>query len=222
VQILLHLSIAVILMPIYLIAQTKSSGVQIGYMRVSTDEQNLDLQRDALTTAGCARIYQDVCSGAVKERVGWRQTMDIAREGDVIVVWKLDRIGRNLKHIVELVESLNQQGIGLRILTGGIDTTSTAGRMILNIFAALAEFERDLIRERTAAGLRAARARGRMGGRPRMMTKAKLKTAMAMMADRSNAAGDVAATLSVSLSTLYAYIDGAGHPKSRAARLLES
>jgi DNA invertase Pin-like site-specific DNA recombinase len=202
--------------------ERKCFGVQIGYMRVSTDEQNLDLQHDALTAAGCTRHYQDVCSGSVQDRPGWKQVLEVAREGDVVVVWKLDRIGRNLKHIIQLVETLGQRGIGLRILTGGIDTTSTAGRMVLNIFAALAEFERDLIRERTAAGLKAARARGRLGGRPRMMTKAKLKTAMAMMADRSNVAGDVAATLSVSLSTLYSYMDGVGRPKPRAVRLLES
>ena len=136
------------------------------------------------------------------------------------MVWKLDRIGRSLAHVVELVGALQAEGIGLRVMTGGIDTTSATGRLVFGIFATLAEFERDLIHERPMAGLAAARARGRTGGRPRLMTRAKLRTAMAMMADRSNAASDVAEQLGVSTSTLYAYVDGKGRPKPRACKLL--
>jgi len=136
------------------------------------------------------------------------------------VVWKLDRIGRSLGHVVELVATLRSKGIGLKVLTGGIDTTSSTGRLVFGIFATLAEFERDLIKERTLAGLAAARARGRTGGRPRLMTRAKLRTAMTMMADRNNVVGDVAEQLGISVSTLYAYVDGEGRAKPRARKLL--
>lgn len=192
----------------------------IGYMRVSTSDQSLDLQRDALEAAGCRRLYEDICGGAVEDRPGLARAIDAAREGDTIVVWKLDRIGRSLHHVVRLVQDLHDQGIGLKVLTGDIDTTSPTGRLIFGIFATLAEFERDLIHERTMAGLKAARARGRLGGRPRKMTRAKLRTAMAMMADPANAACEVAEQLGISLSTLYAYVDGRGHPKAKACKLL--
>ena len=197
-------------------------AVLVGYMRVSTAEQNLALQRDALLAAGVAseRIYEDTCSGAVTSRPGLTRALDVAREGDALVIWKLDRIGRSLRHVVELVDGLQGRGVGLKVLTGGIDTTNSTGRLVFGIFATLAEFERDLILERTMAGLAAARARGRAGGRPRLMTRAKLRTAMAMMADRGNAAADVAEQLGISVSTLYAYVDGEGQAKSRAQRLL--
>ncbi len=137
--------------------------VLVGYMRVSTAEQNLALQRDALLSAGVApeRIYDDTCSGTVTTRPGLTRALDVAREGDALVIWKLDRIGRSLRHVVELVAGLQQRGVGLKVLTGGIDTTSTTGRLVFGIFATLAEFERDLILEHTMAGLAAARARGR-------------------------------------------------------------
>ncbi len=192
----------------------------IGYMRVSTADQSLDLQRDALEKAGCERIYDDVCSGRATERPGLARALDVARAGDALAVWKLDRIGRSLPHIVQLVSDLRARDVGLKVLTGEIDTTSSTGRLVFGIFATLAEFERDLIHERTLAGLAAARARGRMGGRPRMMTRAKLKTAMAMMADRDNAARDIATVLGVSLSTLYAYVGSKGQPRLRARKLL--
>jgi DNA invertase Pin-like site-specific DNA recombinase len=193
----------------------------IGYMRVSTGEQSLDLQRDALDKIGCERIYEDVCSGRVTDRPGLIMAMEMARDGDAIVIWKLDRIGRSLAHVVGLVGDLQKRGVGLKVLTGDVDTTTTTGRLVFGIFATLADFERDLIQERTMAGLSAARARGRAGGRPRVMTKQKLKAAMAMMADRENAARDVAAQLGVSLSTLYAYVDAKGAPRLRAIELLE-
>ena len=192
----------------------------IGYMRVSTGEQNLDLQRDALDRAGCDRVFDDVCSGRATERAGLDKAIDIMRDGDTLVVWKLDRIGRSLPHVVGLVGDLQKRGVGLKVLTGDIDTTTVTGRLVFGIFATLAEFERDLIHERTMAGLAAARARGRSGGRPRIMTKQKLKAAMAMMADRDNAARDVAVQLGMSVSTLYAYVDAKGQPRERASELL--
>ena len=192
----------------------------IGYMRVSTGEQNLDLQRDALDRAGCERVFDDVCSGRATERAGLEKAIDIMRDGDTLVVWKLDRIGRSLPHVVGLVGDLQKRGVGLKVLTGDIDTTTVTGRLVFGIFATLAEFERDLIHERTMAGLAAARARGRSGGRPRIMTKQKLKAAMAMMADRDNAARDVAVQLGMSVSTLYAYVDAEGRPRERASELL--
>ena len=182
----------------------------VGYMRVSTAEQSLALQRDALLATGVApeRIYDDTCSGTVADRPGLARALDVLRAGDA------------LAHVVELVGTLQARGVGLKVLTGGIDTTSATGRLVFGIFATLAEFERDLIHERTMAGLAAARARGRTGGRPRLMTRAKLRLAMAMMADRGNAAADVAEQLSISISTLYAYVDGTGQPKPRARKLL--
>ena len=119
----------------------------VGYMRVSTSEQNLALQRDALAGAGCDRFYEDICSGSVTERPGLSRALDHLRSGDALVVWKLDRIGRSLGHVVELVDGLQSKGIGLKVLTGGIDTTSSTGRLVFGIFATLAEFERDLIKE---------------------------------------------------------------------------
>ena len=133
----------------------------IGYMRVSTGEQSLDLQRDALERAGCERVYEDVCSGRATERPGLAQALEVARDGDALAVWKLDRIGRSLPHVVGLVGDLQKRGVGLKVLTGDVDTTTATGRLVFGIFATLAEFERDLIHERTMAGLAAARARGR-------------------------------------------------------------
>jgi DNA invertase Pin-like site-specific DNA recombinase len=194
--------------------------VLIGYMRVSTTDQTHHLQRDALRAGGCQRFYEDTCSGMTSERPGLSRALDAVRAGDALVVWKLDRIGRSLNHVVGLVSDLQARGAGLKVLTGGIDTTNATGRLVFGIFATLAEFERDLIKERTLAGLAAARARGRNGGRPRLMTRAKLRTAMTMMTDQANSAGDVADQLGISLSTLYAYINGRGEPKLRASKLL--
>ncbi len=165
-------------------------------------------------------MFDAVCSGRATERAGLDKALDIMRDGDTLVVWKLDRIGRSLPHVVGLVGDLQKRGIGLKVLTGDIDTTTVTGRLVFGIFATLAEFERDLTHERTMAGLAAARARGRAGGRPRVMTKQKLKAAMALMADRDNAARDVAVQLGVSVSTLYAYVDAKGQPRERASELL--
>src|SRR5919201_955449 len=143
--------------------------MNIGYARVSTQDQTLDLQKDALTKAGCERLFSDTASGASTERKGLEQALGQLREGDTLVVWRLDRLGRSLPHLIETVTALEQRGIGFRSLTESIDTTTSGGKLIFHIFGALAEFERNLIRERTLAGLAAARARGRSGGRPKVL-----------------------------------------------------
>lgn len=147
----------------------------IGYARVSTAEQDLALQFDALAKAGCARVFEDTASGATADRPGLTAALAFAREGDVLVVWKLDRIGRSLPHLIETVNALEARGVGFRSLTEAIDTTTPGGRLIFHIFGALGQFERDLIRERTRAGLDAAAARGRRGGRRPVMTEEKLR-----------------------------------------------
>ena len=140
--------------------------MRIGYARVSTADQNPDLQEDALQKAGCEKIFRDVASGAVDSRKGLAEAIDYARDGDTLVVWKLDRLGRSLKHLIETVNGLAARKIGFQSLRESMDTTTSGGKLIFHVFGALAEFERELIRERTQAGLRAARARGRNGGRP--------------------------------------------------------
>ena len=177
----------------------------VGYMRVSTAEQNLALQRDALLAAGLApeRIYEDTCSGTGTNRPGLARALDVAREGDTLVIWKLDRIGRSLRHVVELVDGLQKRGVGLKVLTGGIDTTSSTGRLVFGIFATLAEFERDLIRERTNAGLAAAAARGRKGGRPAVATPERLVRARQLIASGLTVR-EAAARVKVGKSALYA------------------
>jgi DNA invertase Pin-like site-specific DNA recombinase len=178
----------------------------VGYARVSTQEQTLDLQRDALKKAGCERLFEDVISGAKAERKGLAEAIDFVRAGDTLVVWKLDRLGRSLKHLIETVTGLHERKVGFKSLTEQIDTTTSGGKLIFHVFGALAEFERDLIRERTNAGLQAARARGRQGGRPRRLDEKKLKMLHALYADKSNSVADILSTLNISKSTLYRYI----------------
>jgi DNA invertase Pin-like site-specific DNA recombinase len=175
----------------------------VGYARVSTADQNLDLQRDALRLAGVDRVFTDQASGRKDDRPGLAAALAALQAGDVLVVWKLDRLGRSLKHLVETVSLLERRGVGLRVLSGGIDTTSAAGRLVFGIFAALAEFEAELIRERTLAGLAAARKRGRKGGRPRALTTKQLDHARMLVALGRTSVKEVAATLGVSRSTLY-------------------
>src|ERR671939_1153496 len=143
----------------------------IGYARVSTDDQNLDLQRDALQKAGCEQIYTDAVSGTKDQRPGLEDALSHLREGDTLVVWRLDRLGRSLRHLIDTVTSLAAEGVGFKSLTEAIDTTTTGGKLVFHIFGALAEFEREIIRERTRAGLAAARARGKNGGRPKSLTQ---------------------------------------------------
>src|SRR5215470_14172776 len=154
----------------------------IGYARVSTLDQNPTLQVDALTTAGCGRIFEDRASGARTDRPGLQQALDYVREGDVLVVWKLDRLGRSLPHLIETVTALEQRGVGFRSITEAIDTTTPGGRLIFHVFGALGQFERDLITERTRAGLTAAAARGRKGGRKPVVTSDKLDRARSFIA----------------------------------------
>src|SRR5437588_7533360 len=139
----------------------------IGYARVSTSDQTLNLQRDALEKIGCSKIFTDTISGATTERQGLDEALKYVREGDTLVVWRLDRLGRSLKHLIETITTLNNRKVGFKSITENIDTTTSGGKLIFHIFGALAEFERDIIRERTNAGLQAARERGRLGGRPK-------------------------------------------------------
>lgn len=182
----------------------------VGYARVSTGEQNLDLQRDALTQAGCEKVFSDEMSGAKAERPGLTAAFAFMRQGDTLVVWRLDRLGRSLKDLVHRVEELGKRGIGFRSLQESIDTTSSVGKFQFHVFSALAEFERDLIRDRTMAGLRAARARGRLGGRRREMTPEKVKMATRLMKDPDVSIKEICRTLNVSRTTLYRYVSPNG------------
>src|SRR5512133_1550387 len=175
----------------------------IGYARVSTSDQTLDLQKDALLKAGCERIFTDTASGAKAERVGLEEVMSHLREGDILVVWKLDRLGRSLKHLIETITGLNNRKIGFKSITESIDTTTSGGKLIFHIFGALAEFERDIIRERTQAGLTAARARGRNGGRPKALTPRKAQQALTLYNDKTNTIDEICRTLHISRATLY-------------------
>lgn len=199
----------------------------IGYARVSKADgsQSVDLQHDALVAAGVAseRIYEDRASGAQDDRPGLEACLRALRPGDVLVVWKLDRLGRTLTHLVGLVRDLSEREVGLRVLTGQgaeIDTTTPAGRMIFGIFATLAEFERDLIRERTLAGLAAARARGRKGGRSFALTRAQVRLAMAAMANRDTSVNDLCRELGVKRTTLYRYVGPDGTLRDHGMRVL--
>jgi DNA invertase Pin-like site-specific DNA recombinase len=189
--------------------------------------QVLDLQRDALMDAGVdpQRIYKDLASGRKDDRPGLKACLKAHQPGNTMVVWKLDRrLGRDLKHLINTVDDLNKQGVGFKVLAGAgaqIDTTTANGRLIFGIFAALAEFEAELIRERTNAGLAAARARGRLGGRPQKMTIETLKMAMAAMADPKSKASEVANRLGITTTTLYAYVNGDGSVKEPGQRLLD-
>src|SRR5437879_2016158 len=156
----------------------------IGYARVSTQDQTADLQKDALTTAGCAQIFTDTISGAKTERKGLDEALSYIRDGDVLVVWKLDRLGRSLQHLIETIKALQERNIGFKSITEQIDTTTPGGKLIFHIFGALAEFERDLIRERTQAGLQAARARGRKGGPKPKVTPEQAAAAQALYDSR--------------------------------------
>jgi len=181
--------------------------MQIGYARVSTDDQNLHLQEDALTAAGCEQIYKDTISGAKTKRVGLSDALAYAREGDTIVVWRLDRLSRSLKDLIEIVADLETKGIGLKSLHEAIDTNSSSGKLIFHIFGALAEFERNLIRERTYAGLAAARARGRTGGRPVALSAAKKALAIKLYNAKELTVQEVCVTVGISKPTLYKYIN---------------
>lgn len=180
-----------------------------GYCRISTKGQSFDLQEDALKNAGCERVFRDIASGAKTKRPGLDDLLGQLRAGDIIVVYKLDRLGRSLQHLVHLMNQLTERQIGLRSLNDPVDTTTPQGRLITNVFASIAEFERDLIRERTKAGLASARARGRNGGRPPGLSKEAQNVAIAAEAlykQGSLSAQQIAAQLSISKTTLYKYL----------------
>src|SRR5450759_2823005 len=179
----------------------------IGYARVSTDDQSAHLQIDALKAAGCEKVFKETASGSLAHRPQLDKMLDHLRSGDVVVVWRLDRLGRSRKHVIALVEELADRGVGFRSLTENIDTTTTGGKLIFHIFAALADFERELIRERTNAGLATARARGRVGGRPPTMTADKIKIARQMYKSRDHTVEAIAKTLGVSRKTIYRHLE---------------
>ena len=178
----------------------------IGYARVSTNEQNLDLQRDALERAGCDLIFDDHVSGTKARRPGLEQALSHLRAGDTLVVWRLDRLGRSLRHLIDTVTDLQGKGVGFKSLTENIDTTTTGGRLVFNIFASLAEFEPDIIRERTQAGLASARARGRKGGRPRALTDKQVEMLKRLAADPNNKVDEICQALGISRKTFYRYV----------------
>ena len=183
----------------------------IGYARVSTDDQHLHLQRDALQQAGCVRIYEDCLGGAKAARPGLRTAVEeAARAGDVLVVWRLDRLGRSLKDLIQIMETLEARGIGLQSLQESLATTSSSGKLIFHLFGALAEFERSLVRERTQAGLKAARARGRLGGRPKALDAAQRTLAVRLYHERRQSVGEICHLLGISKPTLYSYLSETG------------
>src|SRR5271166_5589040 len=189
-------------------------GYKIGYALVSTLDQNLALQQDALKEAGCEKIYIEQMSGAVADRPALREALEYARSGDTLIVWKLDRLARSMKQLIETVENLRVRGVGFRSLTEAIDTTTAQGVLVFHMFSALAEFERSLIRERTRAGLAAARRAGRTGGRPPKLTDDDIEAAKAMLANPDIGVTQIAHRLGVSPATLYRYI-----PAARSANM---
>lgn len=199
----------------------------IGYARVSKADGNqvLDLQIDSLKRIGITeeQIYIDKASGAKDDRPGLENCMKALREGDTLIVWKLDRLGRNLKHLILTVDELSKRNVGFKVLSGqgaDIDTTTPAGRMVFGIFAALAEFERELIRERTIAGLNAARARGRKGGRKFQLTKTQIRLAQAAMSNRDTSVSELCTELGVTRATLYRYVGPDGELREFGKKVL--
>ena len=190
----------------------------IGYARVSTQDQNPELQLDALRGAGCEQMFHETATGKFRERPELVACLRTMRKGDTLVVWKLDRLARSLKDLVEIIHDLNQRGVGFRSVTESIDTTSTGGRLVFHIFGALAEFEHSLIRERTIAGLAAARARGRKGGRKPVMSKADTRKAAAMLSDPAITKAEVAKHFNVSRVTLNAALARDGHAEVAVRR----
>ncbi len=178
----------------------------IGYARVSTFEQNLDLQKDALTHAGCERIFTDQVSSVAAARPGLAEALNYMRKDDTLVIWRLDRLGRSLRNLIELLGELDQRGIGLRSLQESLDTTTSGGKLVFHLFGALAEFERHLIRERTTAGLEAARARGRVGGRPRALDEKKREMAVTLYHAKKHTVMELCRIMGISKPTLYAYL----------------
>jgi len=185
--------------------------VLIGYARVSTPDQNLDLQIDSLKSAGCDRIFTDCSSGAKSDRPGLSEALNFARSTDVLVVWKLDRLGRSLSHLIATVQALTDRGIEFKSLQENLDTLSSGGKLVFHIFGAIAEFERDLIRERTMAGLESARARGRKGGAKKLLTQSQIRAGKLLAADSSRSVSEICEVLKCSPSTYYRHIKKSDH-----------
>lgn len=181
--------------------------MKIGYTRVSTQDQAPQLQIDALTAAGCERIFSDIASGARDDRPELTKLFDILRNGDEVIVWRLDRLGRSLKHLIQIVGDLKERGVGFLSLQEGFDTTTNGGRLVFHIFGALADFERELIRERTMAGLEAARARGRRGGRKEILNEQQVRTIRLMYASKEHSIAEIGRTFGVSRPTIYRYLN---------------
>jgi DNA invertase Pin-like site-specific DNA recombinase len=179
--------------------------MKIGYARVSTIEQNLNLQTDALEKIGCEKIFTDMASGAIDTRKGLIEAVDYCRNGDSLIVWKLDRLGRSLRHLIDTVNNLQSKGVEFISLQECVDTSTSGGKLVFHVFGALAEFEREMIRERTKAGIKAARARGRMSGRPKKLSSQQIDIARKLMDDKETKVVEIIKTLNVSRSTLYRY-----------------
>jgi DNA invertase Pin-like site-specific DNA recombinase len=178
----------------------------IGYARVSSTEQTFDLQRDAFKKAGCDKIFADKVSGTKAERKGLTEALSHLREGDTLVVWRLDRLGRSLRHLIDTVTELHDRGVGFKSLQENIDTTTSGGKLVFHIFGALAEFEREIIKERTRAGLASARSRGKVGGRPKALTPKEVQMLNNMAADKSLTVSDICKTLGIGRTTFYRYV----------------
>jgi DNA invertase Pin-like site-specific DNA recombinase len=178
----------------------------IGYARVSTHDQTLDLQKDALEKAGCELTFTDTISGTKAKRPGLEQALAYLREGDILVVWRLDRLGRSLRDLIDTITTLHERGIGFKSLTEQIDTTTSGGKLVFHIFGALAEFEREIIRERTRAGLEAARSRGRNGGPKHKLTPKQVEIVRQLYADKSHSLAEICDTFGISRTTLWRYV----------------
>jgi DNA invertase Pin-like site-specific DNA recombinase len=178
----------------------------IGYARVSTHDQTLHSQRDALEKAGCEKIFTDQVSGTKTERKGLSEALSHLRAGDILVVWRLDRLGRSLRHLIDTVTMLQEKGVGFKSLQENIDTTTSGGKLVFHIFGALAEFEREIIKERTQAGLASARSRGKVGGRPKALTARQVQMLRNMAADKSITVADICKTLGIGRTTFYRYV----------------
>lgn len=182
-------------------------NMKIGYARVSTADQHLRMQEDALKKAGCDRIYHDIASGIKTERPGLEEALNQLRQEDVLVVWKLDRLGRSIQHLIQTVKQLNEQKIGFKSLQENIDTTTSGGKLIFHIFSALAEFERDIIQERTKAGLKAARIRGRLGGRPPSLNEKQIEKMLARYHEQKLTVAEICKVFGISRPSFYNYLN---------------
>jgi len=194
----------------------------IGYARVSTVDQNLDLQIDALKKANCEKIYHDKISGARADRPGLEKVLELSRAGDTLVIWRLDRLGRSLKDLIQISERLKEREIGLKSLQEGIDTTTSTGQLMFNLFGALAEFEKNLINERSKAGLNAARARGKLGGRPKSLDHNQRQLVVKLYNDRQHSIAEICQMMKISKPTLYSYVSSSAQNTPCPSSILDS